>query len=183
MGSRIGPGSRAAGALRQLGEYLLAAILTISALHAPAGALLLLGGAIAVAGWAAVHDAPLGVIRAVHTRLHRVGLVALAGGLVILVVLSGRIGDLFVAGPALFVAVLLLQLARARPASAAAPPPAVIEPAPHPDRAPLPLARMTGIAAGRAGNLARAQVERVGPIGARQAGRLVGRRIQRRPPP
>ena len=182
MGSRIGPGSRAAGALRQLGEYLLAAILTISALHAPAGALLLLGGAIAVAGWAAVHDAPLGVIRAVHTRLHRVGLVALAGGLVTLVVLSGRIGDLFVAGPALFVAVLLLQLARPRPAPAAAPPPAV-EAAPYPDRAPLPLARMTGIAAGRAGNLARAKVERVGPIGARQAGRLVGRRIQRRPPP
>jgi hypothetical protein len=191
---RPGRPGRAVGALRQLAEYLLATILMVSALHAPKGAVLLLVAAVLVGGWTAVHDSPLAAIRAVGGTLHRVGLAALAVGLAVTVVVTGHLSDLFVAGPILFVALLLLRLAvpRRRPVAGAAnqapdlgkptgTPPAA--PAPEARPAGAPLARVTGIAAARAGNVVSAQVDRAVPAGARHAGRLVGRLTNRRSNP
>ena len=171
---------RSADSLRQATEYLLAAVLVTSALHAPEGAALLLGAALALAGWAGVHNAPLAAARLVGAGAHRAGLVVLAIAVGAVVVLSGRLGDLAVSVPALFAAAALLQLAIRRRPRSPMPSPDPTPPPSAPD--PLALARLTGIATGRAGILVSKQVDRVVPAGARQAGRLVGRLKHRRPP-
>jgi hypothetical protein len=169
------------GSLRQAAEYLLAALLAAGALHTKRGAPILLVAAGVVAGWAAVHDAPLAVLPAVGLGLHRAGLLGIAVGLLAAPAATGTLTDFTVSGPALLGGLLLFQLAllrRRRSLRSAG-----TEPSPSPSLpSRVPAARVTGMAAARAGSLAAKHLDRAVPAGARHAGRLVGRLKQRRPP-
>jgi hypothetical protein len=184
MGGESRRPGRTVGSLRQAAEYLLAALLATGALHTNRGAPILLVAAGVVAGWAAVHDAPLAVLPTVGPGLHRAGLLGIAVGLLAAPAATRTLTDFTVSGPALLGALLLFQLALRRRRSVRSagtePPPPPSPPPSQPSR--VPVARVTGVAAARAGILAAKHVDRAVPAGARHAGRLVGRLKQRRPP-
>ena len=163
--------------VRRIAEILTALFLLGASLHAPGSTLLVLGAALLVGGWA-------WLIGAVGPSVHRVGLVVVAVVLVGLTVLTGRLTDLAVSGPLLFAAIVLAQLARSRPNVAgpapAQPRPTVTSPPADTSVRGRRLARRVGEAAGRTGTVVTNSVERGLPVGARRAGRLVGRMAARR---
>jgi hypothetical protein len=176
-------------ALHQVAEYTLALVLVGSALHAGGGARLFVVAAVVVGGWAAIHDAPLRATPMIGSGVHRAGLVVIAVTLAGAPVALGRLSDLAVSGPAVLVAVLLLQLARLSrrrtqsagdTAAFTGAEPVAARPAPGLGR-PTSYRRAGQIAA-QTGTVVTKQAERAVPVGARHAGRLVGRFLPRRSP-
>jgi hypothetical protein len=183
--SREGPRPTGASrALRQGAEYALALVLVGSALHAGGGAWLFVVGAVVVGGWAAIHDAPIRATPMIGTGLHRAGLVVIAISLAGAPLAIGRLSDLAVSGPAILVAILLIQLARLprrRTAPSTHPAEPVTLPSPKGPARPT-AARWAGQVTARTGTVVNKQAERAVPAGARHAGRLVGRIMPRRSP-
>ena len=164
--------------MRRIAETLTALFLLGASLHAPGSTLLVLGAALLVGAWA-------GLIGTVGSSVHRIGLVVIALSLLGATVVAGRLTDLAVSGPLVFAAIVLAQLARRGPRPAATlvtgrAPPQPVAARRGRSSGGRRLARRVGEAAGRTGTVVTKEVERALPVGARRAGRLVGRMAARR---
>jgi hypothetical protein len=194
-------------AVQQLVEYLIAALLVGAALHAPHRGEILLGAAVLIGGWAALHRAPLAAAGLIGTGVHRIGLAALTVGMAALA--FRYLTDVAISGPLGLATIVVGQLAigtrstvveapTAQPAEspgtlAVDPPtasPAAAPPAPTPTTSgPCAPARPAvdvgkiGYAAGQMGSLIGREAKRAVPAGARRAGRSAGRVLRHRSPP
>ena len=151
------------------------------AIHTTAAAIPLVTGAVVLVGWAVVARGPLGVVPMVGLRVHRRGLVVVGIVLVALPVLSGHLTDPVAIVPCWLSGIVLGRMGMARwsPRSAAVADGAGHEP-PTPAGSDLSNGtrhriRSAGRATGRAGSVVARQADVAAPIGARAAGKIVGR--------
>jgi hypothetical protein len=151
------------------------------ALHVPAAAPPLLVAAGLILVWALLADGPVGVVKAVAFRIHRVGLMLMAVLVAALPVVTGRLTDLTVLLPCLGAAAVLLRVGlistppRSRPGSAAAAPAAAVAAAAAPAVARRDLARGAGRIAARAERVVNRAAGETLPRQARLVGRVIGR--------